>query len=155
MSKQFVIGSAEWVEVQRSGVLDARPPIPAVPEPATSAWPPHGAVHGEGLPCTYCKRKMVAWTELHPTKDHVIPASRGGNVTVPCCYQCNQMKADAMPDEWEAFMLENPSWWLTGRMFRPGPPGPTQWIGVCPVMLACSNALFYERYKHRGAFKFY
>jgi len=156
MSKQFVIGSAEWVEVQRSGSLDARPPIPATPEPANRIRPRERRIFGEGLPCTYCKREMIAWTELHPTKDHIVPASRGGRDTVPCCYQCNQMKGDAMPDEWEAFMLANPSWWLTGRQFRPGPPAaPTPWVGVCPAMLACSNSLFYERYKHRGVFKFW
>lgn len=108
-------------------------------------------VPGNGEPCSYCKREMIAWTDLHPTKDHVIPASRGGTETVMCCYQCNQMKADAMPDEWTAFMRENAMWWLRGKVFRS--PKPSTWIGVCPVMLACSNALYYEKYKHLGVFR--
>lgn len=37
--------------------------------------------------CVYCG-------ELATTRDHVIPKSRGGRVTVPACMQCNNLKAD-------------------------------------------------------------
>lgn len=107
---------------------------------------------GHGLPCTYCQREMIAWTDMHPTRDHVVPVSRGGTETVLCCYQCNQIKSDSMPDEWAKFMRDNPAWWTTGRRVS-GPQQATKprgWVGVCPAMLACSNALFYERYKNRG-----
>lgn len=38
----------------------------------------------------------------HPTVDHVVPRSKGGsglpNNLVTACYDCNQSKADNMPD---------------------------------------------------------
>jgi hypothetical protein len=55
---------------------------------------------------------MILHTETHPTRDHTIPASKGGTVLVHCCYQCNQIKADMMPEQWTVFMAENPEWWL-------------------------------------------
>lgn len=45
--------------------------------------------------CPYCERTMVdghPW--FHPTKNHVVPRSKGGTVTVTACVTCNQDKAD-------------------------------------------------------------
>jgi hypothetical protein len=47
--------------------------------------------------CHYCGL-------LATTKDHVVPKARGGSNhainLVPCCYDCNQRKADDWPDSW-------------------------------------------------------
>jgi hypothetical protein len=48
---------------------------------------------------------------LFPTRDHVVPASQGGQVTVFACRQCNEIKADMSPAVWEAFMAAFPAWW--------------------------------------------
>jgi hypothetical protein len=104
---------------------------------------------GDGEPCAYCKRVMQAWTDTHPTKDHVVPRSKGGTDTVLCCYQCNQMKSDGSPEEWEAFMRTNPSWWMTGRIFKPV----RRWNGMCPVLKVVANELAHERYKHTGIYR--
>lgn len=34
-----------------------------------------------GKPCPYCNRKMAALPRCQPTRDHVIPKSRGGRDT--------------------------------------------------------------------------
>lgn len=52
---------------------------------------------------------------LMPTRDHVLPASRGGTVKIICCLTCNGLKADMMPDEWAGFMEANPGWWVLSR----------------------------------------
>lgn len=59
------------------------------------------AVRGSGEYCTYCKRELVPYTATHPTRDHVMPKSRGGKNTVWCCAQCNHLKGDMLPQEWE------------------------------------------------------
>jgi hypothetical protein len=53
---------------------------------------------------------------LMPTRDHVIPASRGGRTKIICCQTCNGIKADMLPGEWIVFMEQNPSWWLLSRI---------------------------------------
>lgn len=68
--------------------------------------------------CAYCGRKMVRNTETHPTRDHVIPRSKGGRITVLCCLTCNQIKGDMMPDEWRLFRSENPEWWRLSHATR-------------------------------------
>lgn len=104
-------------------------------------------IPGEGRKCTYCKRIMHAWTETHPTRDHVLPKSRGGQVTVLTCYQCNQMKSNALPEDWERFMRENPEWWN-----RPGVERrlvlPKQPPHECPVMKAVCDAIVESKYPH-------
>lgn len=112
--------------------------------------------------CTYCGRKMEMPSylggrrELTATIDHFIPMSKGGAASgdncVIACNFCNNLKADLLPDEWQAFMDANPCWWTTARKPR---LSRIVWGDVCPVMLSCSNALFYERYKNRGIFKPY
>ena len=69
--------------------------------------------------CFYCERAFVAvsvhstqFTKgLQATRDHVWPASRGGDKTVPCCRACNSIKGDMTPHEWLQFRLDNPNWW--------------------------------------------
>lgn len=38
------------------------------------------------------------------TRDHVYPKSKGGSITVPCCYSCNEAKKDALPIDWAIFI---------------------------------------------------
>lgn len=65
-----------------------------------------------GSLCPYCERTMTSRdTRLMPTRDHVIPASRGGRAKIICCQTCNGIKADMMPLAWDAFMAANPAWW--------------------------------------------
>ena len=111
----------------------------------------HGLVDldipGADQPCAYCERKMLPWTVTHPTKDHTVPKSRGGLETVWACYQCNQLKADMMPAEWERVMRENPGWWAIpglGARIRP----PRKDNGVCPVIAMVADVLWVERYPY-------
>jgi hypothetical protein len=57
--------------------------------------------------------RRAAW--LHPTRDHVLPRSRGGTRTIICCATCNGIKGDMLPLAWEAFMEANPRWWKLSR----------------------------------------
>lgn len=73
-------------------------------------------VKGHGEYCTYCKRELVAYSATHPTRDHVMPKSKGGRKTVWCCFKCNNAKGDMLPAEWERFMRDFPNWWaVPGR----------------------------------------
>ena len=49
--------------------------------------------------CVYCKQ---SFNRSKMTRDHVIPKSRGGKVTVLCCRPCNESKGDRTPEEWRA-----------------------------------------------------
>lgn len=110
MSKPFVIGSAEWlVRIREEGIPDLPPvPIPWVKRSRTKV---PSKVRGNGEHCSYCKRQMVAFTSTHPTKDHVVPKSKGGRTKVWACTFCNNLKKDMMPDDWTAFMESYPEWW--------------------------------------------
>lgn len=58
-----------------------------------------------------------------PTRDHYpIPKSRGGKLTIICCYTCNHLKGDMAADKWEAFMAENKSGWFVDRPANAGLP---------------------------------
>lgn len=59
------------------------------------------SVHPIFTECVYCG-------ELASTQDHVLPRSRGGTVTVPCCGPCNSSKRNRTPEEWIALLLEKP-----------------------------------------------
>jgi|HubBroStandDraft_2_1064218.scaffolds.fasta_scaffold00002_74 5-methylcytosine-specific restriction endonuclease McrA len=52
--------------------------------------------------CRYCRREFDE--TLEKTKDHVVPLSRGGldhkENRVPCCFECNQWKADRTLIAW-------------------------------------------------------
>lgn len=69
------------------------------------------SITGDGLYCAYCLREMVTYSSTHPTRDHVMPRSRGGRRTVWSCIGCNHVKADMLPDEWLKFREDNPEWW--------------------------------------------
>lgn len=73
--------------------------------------------HGE--PCPYCLRKMDrgSW-KLVPTRDHVMPVSRGGTRKIICCLTCNGIKGDMLPQQWEIYMANNPGWWLLSKAER-------------------------------------
>lgn len=67
----------------------------------------------QGKPCPYCRRTMEYCTHLTlaPTRDHVVPRSRGGRAVVVCCITCNGIKGNMLPDAWESFMAAYPEWW--------------------------------------------
>jgi hypothetical protein len=66
-----------------------------------------------GRPCPYCNRQMERYHRtLEPTRDHVVPKSRNGRVTIICCIQCNGIKGSMMPETWSSFMATYPKWWL-------------------------------------------
>lgn len=69
---------------------------------------------GKGQRCTYCDRALEgtrSHSRVAATKDHTVPACRGGREKVWCCRQCNTLKADMTPDQWGAFMTAHPMWW--------------------------------------------
>jgi hypothetical protein len=69
-----------------------------------------------GKPCPYCKRQMnLQDARLTPTRDHAVPKSMGGRSIVICCWQCNNIKANMMPDVWAAYMLAHPGWWMASK----------------------------------------
>lgn len=77
--------------------------------------------------CVYCRRKLEPRNTpslLATTNDHYVPASRGGSMTRLACYHCNHLKGDMMPDEWAAFMAENPEWWRRPECQRRPPTVP-------------------------------
>lgn len=53
-----------------------------------------------GQPCPYCKRKMEMNSGTQPSRDHVHPQSRGGELTIWCCWDCNNRKGDMSLAEW-------------------------------------------------------
>lgn len=75
----------------------------------------------KGACCNYCRRTLDAPSargKLGATRDHVVPRSKWtpidriyGSQIVWACRQCNMLKRDMMPNEWSAFMRENPEWW--------------------------------------------
>jgi 5-methylcytosine-specific restriction endonuclease McrA len=56
--------------------------------------------------CHYCGRSIPP-KEL--TMDHIVPIARGGKTTkgnvVPCCKECNNLKKQLLPMEWEAYRM--------------------------------------------------
>lgn len=55
-----------------------------------------------GLPCPYCGRIMgfIGNPKLWPTKDHLVPKSRGGVAKILVCNSCNISKKDLRLHEW-------------------------------------------------------
>jgi len=55
--------------------------------------------------CHYCSRPIPP-KEL--TMDHIVPIARGGKTTkgnvVPCCKECNNLKKQLLPMEWETYL---------------------------------------------------
>jgi hypothetical protein len=112
----MVIGSIEWLELLRTGAFANRPPVVACPPKRIAKPKAQQMVKGAGEYCTYCRREMVPYSNTHPTRDHVIPKSKGGRKTVWCCTKCNNAKGDMLPEEWQRFMQDFPDWWkIAGR----------------------------------------
>lgn len=79
-----------------------------------SAVEPDCLSGGALLRCHYCRRGLEppkSPSRVAFTRDHIMPKTLGGRKTVPCCRQCNHLKADLHPAEWELFMRDNPEWW--------------------------------------------
>jgi len=57
--------------------------------------------------CHYCG-KQFSPKEL--TMDHIVPISRGGKSTkgnvVPSCRNCNTLKKQLLPMEWEQYLMQ-------------------------------------------------
>lgn len=68
--------------------------------------------------CRWCKRPLVASNSRDGrafTFDHVQAASRSGRRRVPCCRQCNFLKADMPVADW-CWMIDTvPRYW---RVFQ-------------------------------------
>lgn len=70
-----------------------------------------------GLKCYYCFRLMITRSynsKVAPSRDHVIPLSRGGsndgdNIVI-CCRMCNEIKGKLTGEEYTA--------WLSGSASR-------------------------------------
>jgi HNH endonuclease len=53
--------------------------------------------------CCYC---WASFKDAVKTRDHIHPKSKGGKLTRPCCYACNQEKADMTLEEYISFLSE-------------------------------------------------
>jgi 5-methylcytosine-specific restriction endonuclease McrA len=58
--------------------------------------------------CHWCEKQFKP-AEL--TMDHIVPVSRGGRSTkgnvVPCCKECNTLKKQLLPMEWDAYLKKS------------------------------------------------
>lgn len=54
------------------------------------------------MPCYYCGSRL---RKQAATRDHVVPKSRGGRYTVPCCFSCNNLKADMDVEQFRLKLL--------------------------------------------------
>lgn len=43
--------------------------------------------------CCYCEQSLQ---RKEITSEHIIPKSKGGRITAPCCVACNRQKADML-----------------------------------------------------------
>ena len=69
-----------------------------------------------GKPCPYCKRLMQKFhPKLEPTRDHIVPRSRNGREIIIACIQCNGIKGNMLPGQWQAWMAAHPNWWLLSK----------------------------------------
>ncbi len=80
-------------------------------------------INGRGVRCAYCDRVLEA-THSHSsvaaTRDHWIPACKGGTVRLWACRLCNALKGCMTPAEWLAFRVAHPEWWKRPE-FKRGP----------------------------------
>lgn len=51
--------------------------------------------------CCYCERVLLPG---EVTKEHIIPKSRGGRITRPCCLTCNREKKNMMLIEYVCYL---------------------------------------------------
>lgn len=130
MLKPFVNGSVEWLLAFRDGVFSNLKPLPWEPPQKAKPIPVAAPVIAKAVTplrpapgrCTYCERPMErrSRSRLAATRDHTWPKSWGGRITVPCCRQCNEIKGNMHPADWEAFMERFPEWWLRPEFRRIG-----------------------------------
>lgn len=62
-----------------------------------------------GRPCPYCTRPMAdsqSGASTAATRDHIVPATRGGITKITVCTRCNHEKADRTLTEWSKFLRE-------------------------------------------------
>jgi 5-methylcytosine-specific restriction endonuclease McrA len=59
-----------------------------------AAFPPLDLTKGR---CCYCEVKLRRDTK---TREHVVPRSRGGIETLPCCKACNNSRGKMALQEW-------------------------------------------------------
>lgn len=52
-----------------------------------------GKPKGQYKNCCYCEL-TIPRSEI--TREHIIPKSRGGRITAPCCLKCNREKANML-----------------------------------------------------------
>lgn len=82
---------------------------PAVTEEIFTADPPGKRFNGQ--PCPYCCKTLMVGSRRFPTRDHILPRSRGGKLDdgnrLIVCAPCNNDKA--------AMTLEEFATWLTHR----------------------------------------
>lgn len=115
MAKHFVSGSKEWVEAFREGGFVGKHPV--LPEP-----PPHQPIigarfrplplkHHHGRPCPYCRNTMLIGSRRKPTREHLIPKSRGGDLSpdnrLIVCSPCNGDKGDMLIKVWLYWLRKN------------------------------------------------
>lgn len=75
-----------------------------------------------GKPCFWCKRQMLMESaSLQPTRDHLIPRSRGGTVIRITCLACNNLKGDMPPALWVLTLEKHPE--VLNRFGGSGPRG--------------------------------
>lgn len=112
--KPALLGSPEWVEAVRNGAFAKRPPVPAEPQrPVAKPAPvtPNGLARYVGKPCPYCNYAMAFGTIRRPTREHIVPRSKGGRLNganmLIVCSICNHNKSD--------MSLEQFAEWLRAR----------------------------------------
>jgi hypothetical protein len=134
-NRQFVVGSAAWLEVQRSGALDRRPPIPPVPAstavfrvvpPADFRSPYFSRLvplcEAQNWRCCYCGIHMELgrermWTDqtwrattgVGATIEHVVPRVAGGTNDwfnlAAACRLCNNARSAMKAERYLRFVM--------------------------------------------------
>jgi 5-methylcytosine-specific restriction endonuclease McrA len=117
--KQFVLGSQEWLEAYRDGAFVGYPPVPDSPrkKPAAPATAPKRRpvlssagftqsllqMH-HGRSCLYCGFEMLRGHPSRPTREHIVPKSKGGDLNpenrLVVCAPCNGDKGDLTLENW-------------------------------------------------------
>lgn len=53
--------------------------------------------------CCYCELSIP---KSQITREHLVPKSKGGRTTAPCCFACNQEKADMLLIDYIIFLWD-------------------------------------------------
>ena len=100
------------------------------------------ALTAQQLPCPYCGNAMDGTCGRFPTRDHIVPKSRGGargdpsNILV-VCFKCNNQKGDMLLSEW-----------IMELMF--GPPSRSAKVELVKAVLAARSGIVEVVYKPRA-----